>query len=480
MNIQGGVVDGNGNINGNISVSGTGQFSPGTSPGEISITNNHTYTQASPGVYAVDINGTTPGFDFDRILISGAANLGGELKITLGYSPAAGDSFTILQHASRTGTFGKLTFPSPGAGLGWDLSYTNTETKLTIAQLLGVFLKVDAHSGSGTVSDLNGVLEPGERVFVESDWQNVTESAITATGTASNAAGPVGATYTLNDTTADFGTTNANTTTNCFDQTGDCYQFQVSAPATRPAPHWDASFQESVSGGVNKTWKLHVGDSFLDVPRNQTFYPKIETLLHTGITAGCDATHYCPGQSVNRAQMAIFIAKALAGGGANVPTSGQVSGLDYNCVQGGTSVFTDVLPTDIFCKHVHYIAAQNVTAGCTATTYCPAPTLSRLEMAAFIAKAVVAPGGGPAIPIQYGPDPVTGFSYNCNTFGTKIHFSDVPASNTFCKHVHYLWARGIIAGCSPTTYCPTQAVTRDAMAKFLTNAFNLLLYGPLP
>jgi hypothetical protein len=44
--------------------------------------------------------------------------------------------------------------------------------------------------------------------------------------------------------------------------------------------------------------------------------------------------------------------------------------------------------------------------------------------------------------------------------------------------VNYLWARGIISGCSPTEYCPTGEVTRDQMAKFLVNAFKLTLYGP--
>jgi hypothetical protein len=152
----------------------------------------------------------------------------------------------------------------------------------------------------------------------------------------------------------------------------------------------------------------------------------------------------------------------------------------YNCVAGatGASIFIDVLPTDIFCRHVHYIAKQNVTLGCSATQYCPAGNISRIEMASFIAKAVVAPAGGPAVPLAYGPDPVTGFSYNCN--GTNIHFTDVPANNVFCKHVHFLWARGIVSGVSPTQFGPTQVVTRDGMARFLGNAFNLVLYGPVP
>jgi hypothetical protein len=460
-------------------VSGTGQFNPGTSPGEISITTNHTYTQAAPGVFNVDVNGTSPGFDYDRILVSGAATLGGELKVNLGYTPALGDSFTILEHASRTGTFTKLTFPSAGAGRGWDLSYSATQTKLTIAELAGALLFVDKHAGTGTLSDGNGVLEAGERVVVEPNWFNMTDSPIASAGTASNIAGPAGATYTLNDTTAGYGTTNPNSTTNCFDATTDCFQASVSSPVSRPAVHWDANFKETLTGGSNRTWQLHVGDSFTDVPRSQPFYAKIETLLHTGITAGCTVTTYCPTATVSRGAMAIFIAKGLAGGGPNVPAAGSVGGSPYNCVPGpsGVSLFTDVKPTDIFCRHVHYIAGQNVTAGCSATEYCPSGTITRIEMAAFIAKAVVAPLGGTAVPLSY-TDPVSGLSYNCN--GANIHFTDVPYSNVFCKHVHFLWSKGIIGGISPTLYGPTQNVTRDAMAKFLSNAFNLLLYGPVP
>ncbi len=99
-------------------------------------------------------------------------------------------------------------------------------------------------------------------------------------------------------------------------------------------------------------------------------------------------------------------------------------------------------------------------------------------MASFIAKAIVAPGGGNAIPLTYGPDPVTGLSYSCDAGSPNVHFTDVPATDTFCKHVHYLWAKAIVSGCGATTYCPTDLVTRDAMAKFLGNAFALQLYGP--
>ncbi|MGE5277812.1 MAG: S-layer homology domain-containing protein [Acidobacteriota bacterium] len=330
-------------------------------------------------------------------------------------------------------------------------------------------------------SDGNGVLEPEETVSVEPSWKNPTGSPESgATGSASGFTGPAGPDYILDDSTAGYGTIGAGAVQGCFSATGDCYQMTVSTGGgARPSTHWDASFLETLTtGDPAKQWSLHVGDSFTDVPRSQPFYKKIETLLHNGITAGCTATAYCPGDPVNRGQMAIFIAKGVAGGGANVPASGLLNGQPYNCAGGGNSLFSDVAPVDIFCRHVHYIAAQNVTLGCATGQYCPGDTVTRLQMASFIAKAIVAPAGGTAVPTNYGPDPVTGLSYSCNAVSPNTHFTDVPASNTFCKHVHFLWAKGIIAGCGATLYCPNDPVTRDAMAKFLSNAFRLVLYGP--
>ncbi len=143
---------------------------------------------------------------------------------------------------------------------------------------------------------------------------------------------------------------------------------------------------------------------------------------------------------------------------------------------GGAS--TDVAPTDQFCKHAHYLAAQNVTLGCSTGKFCPADAVSRDGMAGFIAKGIVAPGGGAAVPQTYGPDPVTGLSYSCDPASPSLHFSDVPVSNSFCKHIHYLWARAIVSGCNATGYCPADPVSRDAIAKFIANGFNLQLYGP--
>ncbi len=321
------------------------------------------------------------------------------------------------------------------------------------------------------------MIEPGETVAVAPTWKNTLEGTLALTGTASSLDGPAGGTYTLDDTTADYGSIDEGDSADCQTATGNCYQVTISG-APRPATHWDATFLETLSNDLSQTWTLHVGESFTDVPTSQLFYRAIEAVLHAGITTGCTGTTYCPGDKVSRSQMSLFLARGVAGGSSGIPNSGTIGGNAYTCGTGGTSLFTDVLPTDIFCRSVHYLGSQNVTSGCSATQYCPTPNVTRLEMSAFVARAVVAPGGGAAVPLTYGPDPVTNLSYSCDAASPNIHFTDVPASNGFCKHAHFLWAKGIITGCGATTFCPNDPVTRDAMARFLTNGFQARLYAP--
>ena len=337
-------------------------------------------------------------------------------------------------------------------------------------------LSVDVH-GIG-ITDLNGVFEPGEAVVVEPTWSNRETLPVDLHGsvTPTGFSGPPGPTYTLLDATAAYGGMAAGTVAGCYDGSPNaCYAVQVSNG--RPATHWDVTLEEDLDVPGSQIWTLHVGDSFTDVPRSQPFYKKIETMLHNGITAGCNETQYCPATAVSRGQMAIFIAKGIAGAAEDIPTAGTLNGQPYACGPGGVSRFSDVAPTDSFCRHAHYIGSQNVTLGCSASTYCPGQTVTRDAMASFIAKAIVAPGGGAAVPLTY-TDPVTSRSYSCTAGGPHIHFTDVPPSSPFCKHIHYLWAKGIVDGCTATTYCPSAPVARDAMAKFIANGFGLQLYGP--
>ena len=355
----------------------------------------------------------------------------------------------------------------------------NTSEFSQCGSIVPGFLEPD-HGGA--TSDGNRVFEPGETTDVQSTWVNPTAVAFSGTGTVSGFTGPAGATYTIVDNHSNFPYIAADSQTGCG-STPDCYTLSVSSPGARPearpAAHWDATFTETLTVPLSapKVWKLHLGDSFSDVPRNYLFYQKVETVFHNAITVGCTTTSYCPDDLVQRDQMAIFIARGIAKGGANVPSSGTWNGNAYNCTSGGVSLFSDVAPTAIACKSVHYIAVKNVTSGCSTGVYCPAQNVTRAQMAIFMAKAIVAPAGGTAVPETY-TDPVTFNSYSCNPSSPNLHFTDVAISDSYCRHVHYLWARNAVAGCSFNQYCPNGNVTRGEMAKFLGNAFGLLLYGP--
>lgn len=319
----------------------------------------------------------------------------------------------------------------------------------------------------------NGIIQPGETASLAPSWTNVgaaTATAVSATMTVSSCGG---ATCNLLDANALYGDVSVSATATC---SSDCYLLQV-AYATRPAQHFDIGVSETLSTGESRLWTIHIGDSFGDVSTGQFFYRFSEELFHTGVTLGCSSGSYCPFDPVPRWQMAVFIARALAGSDAAVPSSGFVAGKGpYNCVSGGASVFTDVAKTSTYCRHVHYIAAQGITLGCADVLYCPNQIVPRWQMAMFIARA--AAGGDGAVPAIH-----TNFenlrSYSCETPGEDLAFDDVAAGAIFCRHVHFLWANEVVGGTSlvPPIYSPLSNVSRGQMAKFLALGFELTAWG---
>jgi len=95
-----GFVSGNGNITGSVTNSGT--FSPGSSPGTVFI--NGDYTQTSSGTYKFELQSASA---YDKIVISGHLSRGGILEANLlnGYVPNAGSQFVLLTHASASGSY---------------------------------------------------------------------------------------------------------------------------------------------------------------------------------------------------------------------------------------------------------------------------------------------------------------------------------------------------------------------------------------
>ncbi len=312
-------------------------------------------------------------------------------------------------------------------------------------------LDVDAHGDMDTVSNLNGVFEPGETVMVSPSFFNGGPNAFTQIGLASNFDGPAGATYTIVDGSSDYGQIDPGATNNCYDATMDCFVVSVDDAMPRPAAHWDATIDEeqqlSVGTGLapnTRTWVLHVGNSFLDVPTTNNFYSFIETIFHKGITGGCGGGNYCPDNNVTRAQMAVFLLKAEHGSGYLPPAC--------------TGVFADVACPSLFADWIEQLAAEGITAGCGGGNYCPDNAVTRAQMAVFLLKTE----HGSA----YVPPMCTGL------------FGDVPCPSQFADWIEQLSIEGVTAGCGGGNYCPNNPNTRGQMAVFLTKTFGLKLYGP--
>jgi hypothetical protein len=351
-----------------------------------------------------------------------------------------------------------------------------------------------------TSSDVNRVFEPDEEVRIDPTWHNNLNNADPdITGTADTPTSPAGGTLTIEDCTADYGPIPANSDADCNSATGDCYQMKVTEDVAGVRPHladhhrhWDTTFHETLSSGETKTWTLHIGDTFPDVPRTNGFYRFIETILHNRITIGCqNGDFFCPADPVIRAQIAAFVARSLAGNDTLVPTS---SG-DYNC-STGPSQFTDVPITNGFCKHINYLKDLKVVNGCTPTTFCPDIPGTRGQVAVVVARGFEVKLGNTAdpdgsIPL-FGNDTVGARAYNCDSVdhtnsvtagnipaGTPP-FPDVPSSGDVCKSVGALYAAHVVDGSDPTHFNPNDNIRRDQAAKILTNEFVALpLYGPL-
>ena len=293
-------------------------------------------------------------------------------------------------------------------------------------------------------SNENGVLEVGEQVNYETSFRNWTNDSMSLTGSASNFRGPLGLTYDIPDSAADWGTiAGPGGNADCFQATGDCYQFSLTG--TRPATqHVDAAFDETLSyNGFTRTAALHVGESFSDVPPDNLFYTFIENLFHNAVTGGCAGGGYCPLNNVTRAQMSVFLLKARWGAVFLPPPA------------TGTA-FPDVPASNPFARWIEELVREGITAGCGSGLYCPDNPVTREQMAVFLLKTL----HGAA----YDPPDCAG------------DFDDVPCPSQYADWIEDLNGHGITGGCAPDLYCPSNSVLRQQMAAFLVKTFGLQLY----
>ena len=233
------------------------------------------------------------------------------------------------------------------------------------------------------------------------------------------------------------------------------------------------------SAGGAQFWKLHLGDSFTDVPRAQPFYRKIETLLHTGSRRVAAPPSTVPATRSREIRWRSSSQRRSPGPGKAFRQRARYSSPAFPLDRLTTALpaghlFFDIDPTDIFCKHVHYLAAENVTLGRGGFKFFPGSTVTLDAMASFIAKAVVAPQGGAGAPepsaSRAAPTPAalrapTSTSRRAGEL-SLLQAHPLPLGQGDCLRLFGRRNR------------PGQPVNRDAMAKSIANGFGLQLYGP--
>ena len=115
------------------------------------------------------------------------------------------------------------------------------------------------------------------------------------------------------------------------------------------------------------------GSSFADVDFEKWWLPHVERLAELEVTKGClvDPLRFCPDRSVTRAQMATFLVRAFD------LESAEPAG--FTDTAGGTHETS-----------IDALAAARVTAGCGTSPlrYCPDRSVTRAQMATFLARAL--------------------------------------------------------------------------------------------
>ncbi len=174
---------------------------------------------------------------------------------------------------------------------------------------------------------------------------------------------------------------------------------------------------------------------------------QIAACYYAGIVSGYRDGTYHPEWTVNRGQMAAFIARAMAHGESHVPSP-----------PAGAQSFTDIAPGHWAYKYIEYNLAHGVASGYRDGTYHPEWSVNRGQMAVYIAHAIAG-----------GEEGLAGY-----TPPTTPSFTDVPADFWAYKHIEYCKAYNVVRGYKDGTYHPEWSVNRGQMAVYIAAAFQLL------
>jgi hypothetical protein len=199
--------------------------------------------------------------------------------------------------------------------------------------------------------------------------------------------------------------------------------------------------------GFDGTASWWAPQAFSDVPKGYWAYCAISTCAQAGLVQGFSGGNYQPQLSVTRDQMAVYIARGLAGGETHVPSG------------PATATFGDVDQEHWAFRYIEYCAENGIVQGYEDGSYHPGQEVTRDQMAAYVARAIATPVGEAGLAGYAGPDTPS--------------FTDVGADHWAYRYIEYAAAHGIVQGYGDGNYHPGTVVTRDQMAMYIARAWRL-------
>lgn len=170
----------------------------------------------------------------------------------------------------------------------------------------------------------------------------------------------------------------------------------------------------------------------------------VDCIASLGVADGRDGPtglEYAPDATVLRGQMASFVARALEAAGHDLPAP---SDQGFEDVRG-----------NIHEDRINQLAEIDVVFGRSENRYAPNQEVRRDQMAAYLMRAASWAHGH-----QY--EPVS-----------APQFDDVEG-NVHVRHIQSAYEMWVVAGRTPTTYAPADAVQRAAMGSFLSRLIDLI------
>ena len=184
-------------------------------------------------------------------------------------------------------------------------------------------------------------------------------------------------------------------------------------------------------------------DWFTDTPG--PFENAIDCVWHWGVTTGTSPTTYAPTRSVNREQMAAFVARLITASGGTLPARPRDAFRDDDASS--------------FEHQINQLAAVGIVNGKRPEVYGPKDVVTRGQMAAFLTRAYdyrARQAGLPALPS-----------------GSDAFPDD--DGHPMEQVINKAAAAGFATGYADGTFRPGAAVRRDHMAAFLTRLLDPLV-----